>query len=303
MRFLKIDGLEVYQSILLLLGCLLFLVVIIGIIFNFVKRDPVKRYLPFIGFSIIMIGFSGIKEISFLNYFKVIMMESEEIMKNPSNEAAYKNLEETIAKFDSTLVYSAKNLTVMAKAKTLLGKHNEGIEYADKALKQDQNFAPAKETKILAESSQAIEKLMINPDDNQEKNKLTEKVGYLERLTTQSTYTSLKIAEAYLFTGRTEKAKTKANDILFQNPREAKANKIKQLAEVEEEIQKVRENPTDSVAFNNVKRSINDLKKESSFNALRNATISKGYQSLGNPDMKRRYIDSTKHYLRNRIKR
>ena len=70
MEFLKIDGLEVYQSILLFLGCLLFLIVIIGIILNFVRRDSIKRFLPFIALSIIMIGFPGIKEVSLLENSK-----------------------------------------------------------------------------------------------------------------------------------------------------------------------------------------------------------------------------------------
>ena len=48
---------------------------------------------------------------------------------------------ESLLKIDSSLVYSAENLTLLAKGKTLSGRHNEGIEFADMALNKDHKYA------------------------------------------------------------------------------------------------------------------------------------------------------------------
>ncbi|WP_243348681.1 hypothetical protein [Parabacteroides sp. FAFU027] len=296
LNFLTIDGLKPFESILLYFGCFLFFIMIAGVLINI--RGDIKKFVPFIAFSIIMIGYSGIKKISIDTKFGKIEVENRMLMNDPSNIQIKQDLENDISKINPSVVYSSKNLTQLAKAKTILGQYDEGTKYADKALQKEPGYVPAIEMKTLAQTSLAINFLMINPDNQQAISDVNKNLNNLKRISSRNNYTRLKVAEGNLLVGKTTEAKENAAVILSENPKEDKANEIIQLAKIKEDLQKAIESPADTFARSKAIKHIESIEKTASKSAIQSAVIAKAFQSLGNERKKNKYIDSTKIQLR-----
>ena len=147
-----VENMAFYEIILLILGCLLFLVALTGIIVNIIRSEPLKKYLPLIFISIVMIGFPGINKVTFLNDFISLEKYSRQYEDNPSDEEAFANLAESYKRIKTGKIKSPEEYTAYANAAMLLEDNETSIEYAEKALEMDKGFTPANEIKTLAET-------------------------------------------------------------------------------------------------------------------------------------------------------
>jgi tetratricopeptide (TPR) repeat protein len=295
LNFLTIDGLTLYESILLILGFVLFVVMLAGMILN--MKSGMKKFIPFIILSIIMIGYSSIKKISFDSTMLKTKIEIEKCLQNPSDVEAKNGVRKMVSKIDPGTVRLSGNLTLLATANTLLGNYEKGIIYADKALLKNPESKQAKETKILAETSMAINTLASNSDDIHAVNNIDKRVKELEKIPVKNNFTNLTIANAYLLTGKTAEAKKTARTILSKNTGDKNAKEIIQLAMVVESVRMVKEKPTDNVALSNVSGHIDSVKANTSNSIIRSAVMTRAFHSLGNENMKQKYADSTRLYI------
>ena len=276
-----IDGLTLYQSILLILGFLVFLAVVIFILVKIGQGQKMpKQAFLLVLISILMIAFPGINKISFMGFSVELQKEIERLKDDPANSDARENLIEMVSNSDESVIYSPKNLTRMAEAKNMLGDYPAAIRDAEKALQKSPGYAPAQNVRTIAETGQAINVLERNPDDHRAIMVLEQNARMLERLPVQDKYTELRIAEANLLTGETMKARERAATVLVNSPDDAKAAEIIQLTETAENIQRVRENPTDTMARLMVQEDIKSMETQPSRSATKSILSERARNSL-----------------------
>lgn len=141
-----------------------------------------------------------------------------------------------------------------------------------------------------------LEELKENPEDMKTKKQLEEDLSDLgerpindpERLST--------LSEANLELGKEEKAKSLAKEALSKSPKNLQAKEVVNVIETEEKIKAVQKNPKDSVAKKQLHEKITTLKKIPTESGRRTSQIARGYELLGDEEMARAYVDSTKMY-------
>ncbi|WP_423126908.1 hypothetical protein [Gaoshiqia sp. Z1-71] len=276
-----IDGLTLHQSILLILGCLVFLAVILFILVKISQGQKMpKQVFLLVLISILMIAFPGVNKISFMGFSVELQKEIDRLKDDPSNPEARDNLIEMVSNSDESVIYSPKNLTRMAEARNMLGDYPAAIRDAEKALQKSPGYAPAQNVRAIAETGQAINVLEQNPNDPRAIMVLEQNARVLERLPVQDKYTELRIAEANLLTGETMKARERAATVLYTNPDDAKAAEIIQLTETAENIQRVRENPADTMARLMVQEDIRNLDTQPTRSATKSILSDRARNSL-----------------------
>lgn len=234
-----IDGLTLYESILLYFGILVLMMLIIGIFVLVVKGKKVPRsFIAFFAGAVIMIAFPGIEEITYNNLTLKLKEKNEQILTGSADEKTRNELENVVARLETKMVRKPEHLTEIAKAKTLLGDYNNGLRYASKALDEDPGYKPAREVISLAQGSEAIETLIKNPGDMSAQDKVTKSIDDFKNVSFKGNYMDLKVAEAYLLTGNTYEAKRNAERVISHKPNNAKAQEIIKYADVSEKLKK-----------------------------------------------------------------
>ena len=139
-----------------------------------------------------------------------------------------------------------------------------------------------------------LEELKENPNDKSIEKSLEQDLGSIgdrpigspERLTT--------LSEANLELGKKEKAVTLAKEALVKEPKNLQAAEVVNVIEVDKKIEKVKSNPNDQKAIDELKADIKKLKEIPTSSGRRTSHIAQGYEALGNEVMARAYVDSTK---------
>lgn len=141
-----------------------------------------------------------------------------------------------------------------------------------------------------------LEELKENPNDKALEKSLEQDLGSIgdrpindpERLTT--------LSQANLELGKTEKAGTLAKEALVKEPENQKAAEVVNIIEVDKKIEKVRSNPNDQNAKEELKADIKKLKDIRTSSGRRTSHIAQGYEALGDEVMAKAYVDSTRMY-------
>lgn len=141
-----------------------------------------------------------------------------------------------------------------------------------------------------------LEELKDNPNDKTIEKSLEQDLGSIgdrpinspERLTT--------LSEANLELGKKEKAASLANEALIQEPENLQAAEVINVIEVDKKIKKVKSNPNDMQAKDELKADIKKLKEIRTSSGRRTSHIAQGYEALGDEVMAKAYVDSTKIY-------
>lgn len=131
---LLLENLVLYEVILLFLGIFLFLILSGGLVYYIVKKEEVKKLLAFFIIPIIMIAYPSIREIQFGETKLVMNTKTEEVLKNPKDSIAKKELRMATIKVESR-AKTVKDFTAISNSYLALGEHDKAIIYADKALK------------------------------------------------------------------------------------------------------------------------------------------------------------------------
>jgi len=208
MEFLLIDGLKLYQSIILYLGCIVAFIGIISLIKSiFSSTPPIWQSILILIISVIFIGWTSIKSISFSKDMISIEKWEQELLQDPDNTDARDNLEAAISNIDADLIHSAKNLTKLAELSTLLGNYEEGVRYSEKAIARKEDYSSAREVKDLAETGIEIKQLRSDSSDQNSVINLRIQMNELETRQSNNPLHSLIMERGFTVTGDQEKAR------------------------------------------------------------------------------------------------
>jgi tetratricopeptide (TPR) repeat protein len=130
-----LQGLLLYEIVSIITGGMLFLVSIFALIWNIVKNKKILPVLPFFPVSIIMISWPTIQSISYDDGKIEIQKTTQELTANPSDTLLQKQLQQSVAKFDTS---RAKKdpvaLNSISAAYYALGEYTNASKFNNKAL-------------------------------------------------------------------------------------------------------------------------------------------------------------------------
>jgi tetratricopeptide (TPR) repeat protein len=152
-----LQGLYLYEIILMITGGILFLALVFALIWNVVKGKNIVSLLPFFFLPIVMIGWTAIKSVSYDNGKIDIEKTANELIKNPADTALQKKLEKSVAAFDTTRATNDPvALNNISKAYYALGKYDDASVYNQKALSINPGLPQAINLKAGIEKQAAI---------------------------------------------------------------------------------------------------------------------------------------------------
>lgn len=214
-----LDGLFLYEVILMILGSVLFSVIIFLIIS---QKDVNKNHLMGIGFSIVMIAFPSIKSFSVSDGIINIERKIEELKKEPENIDTQKELEEEVSSIGDRPISNASNLSTLSEANLELGKKETAKNLAKEALKKSPKNMKASEIVNVIEIEETINTVKSNPKDANAKKELKLKIKKLEKIPTHSGRRTIVIAQGYEALGDEAMTKTYVDSTRMYQPRNKK---------------------------------------------------------------------------------
>ena len=152
-----LQGLYLYEVILMVAGGILFLALVFLLIWNSIKGKSITSLLPFFLFPIIMIGWSTIKSVSYDNGKIDIEKTADSLAQNPADTALQIKLEKSVAAFDTTrATKDTVALNAISKAYYALGKYTDATRYNQKTLAINPDMQSAINLKTGIEKQVAI---------------------------------------------------------------------------------------------------------------------------------------------------
>ncbi len=152
-----LQGLYLYEIILMIGGGILFLVLIFALIWNIIKGKSITSLLPFFMIPIIMIGWSTIKSISYDDGTIEIEKTADSLAQKPADTTLQVKLEKSVAAFDTTrALHDPTALNAISKAYYVLGKYNDATRYNQRVLAINPNMQSAITLKTGIEKEVAI---------------------------------------------------------------------------------------------------------------------------------------------------
>ncbi len=132
-----LDGLTLPEWILLVAGCVLFLVLVVMLLQASLHNKSYKALLPFFALPVVMIGFYAIQSIEIGQYTITLANETASLQNNPNDAAVRSSLKSTLEKIGSRPFTNPDTLTKIAAAHFALGNESAAKEALAKALKAD----------------------------------------------------------------------------------------------------------------------------------------------------------------------
>ena len=129
------DNLLLYEVVLMFLGVFLFMILSAALVYFIIKKRAIKSLLIFFIIPIIMIGYPSIQQIS-ISADKIDLSKYQQAyIENPNDSIAKQQLQTLTAKLE-TRAESPEDIVQISKTKLLLGKPEEAIIYANKAIEK-----------------------------------------------------------------------------------------------------------------------------------------------------------------------
>jgi tetratricopeptide (TPR) repeat protein len=152
-----LQGLYLYEVILMIAGGILFLALVFLLIWNSIKGKSITSLLPFFLIPIIMIGWSTIKSISYSNGTVEIQKTADSLAKAPADTSLQIKLEKSVAAFDTTRAANDPvALNAISNAYYALGKYEDATRYNQMALAINPNLQQAVTLKTHIEKQVTI---------------------------------------------------------------------------------------------------------------------------------------------------
>jgi hypothetical protein len=202
-------GLYSYESVLLVLGVILFLVLLIALLRFVFTNKPYLQLLPFFLLPIAMIGYPSIQSIEYNNGLVTIQKTTDELVKNPNDQTLRANLQVAVNHVSSRPAPSDQATAYIAKAQFALG--DEEAAKANLAKVGPNSSLP--DVHELQEKIQLVNQLKTlstqveaKPEDTAARTELANTAAQLKRagVANPAALTSLQHAEALLAAKGTE---------------------------------------------------------------------------------------------------
>ena len=218
-----LDGLFLYELLLMILGSILFLAIITLIL---KQKEITKNHLLALGIAIVAVGFPGIKSFSITDGILKIEKSIEELEDNPESQEVKEALEKGVVAVEERPIKNAERLVTLSEANLKLGHTEKAVTQAKTALESKPNLETATEVIEVVEVEKQIENVRSNPSDKKAKAKLKNEVKKLEKLKTPSGRRTAHIAEVYEVLGDHVKARAYIDSTKMYQPRNLKIQKI-----------------------------------------------------------------------------
>jgi hypothetical protein len=138
-----VEGLYVYEVVLLVLGVLLFVAMLLRVVFKTPEKSQWKWIAVLFLFSVVMIGFPGIQEVTFDKGMIEIETWSRILDQNPADSTTRRQLTQAVKDIENRPIASADNLTKVAVANAVIGDTLKALSYVDEAIKAQPNLERA----------------------------------------------------------------------------------------------------------------------------------------------------------------
>lgn len=145
MKFL--DGLFLYEIILLGMGVFLFLLLSVAFIVLLLRSKPYGRLLPAFGLPILMVGFPGVQSFEISSDAIKIKTQSEAVLKDPANQAARAALGAAVASLADRPIKDPGTTLSIARAQIALGENAQAEKKIDQVLQKSPQLAEARQLK------------------------------------------------------------------------------------------------------------------------------------------------------------
>jgi len=240
------DGLYLYEIILMLLGALLFLVLLILLVYSVIKnRDPKSMLLSLL-LPVLMIGFPSISKIQYDKLVVELQHQARELEQKPGDPQLKAAVEQkVIAVTARPIDNSPETLVTVAHAQSALGNDTQALTTVDKALQIAPQLTAAAQLKSAivdrqnlkqdaAELEKKTEQLEKNPNDQNLKTEVKEKIRKVEARPTLNPEVLSKLARAQKAAGQDEDAIRTAKQAVKIDP--TAASRIAPMLKVDPRI-------------------------------------------------------------------
>jgi hypothetical protein len=226
------DGVNFYEFVLLILGVVLFIVLLFILITNIWQRRSPKSLIPFFIFPIIMIGFPGIKKISYENGVLTLETAQEKLAEDPNNSQTKEEIKEALSDLKNKNISNPQTLLRISKGYASIGDTINALTFIEKALVNDPKLTEAKKLKIKYNNPNVrIGRIINEMDKDPNDKKLRENLGKEVSSLTGSSYvnasTYRKLVDTYAIIGDTDKVLMFADSLIKVEPGSQRAAELK----------------------------------------------------------------------------
>lgn len=230
-----INGLYLYEVVLLVLGIVLFLVLIIAFAVLVMRERPYSKLLSFFLLPIVMIGYPSIESVEFNNDMFRLAKKTHNLERNPTDNQLRKMVESDLAAVSGRIVVKPDTNIKLARAELALGNEAAAEEKLDKVLQTSPGLPGALKLKnqieVNRDLAELVERVENNPSDAAAKSRLVGTVNKVDAMTVANPETIANVARAQAALGDRDKARSTLDKALTINPNLTPAINLKRRLE------------------------------------------------------------------------
>lgn len=226
------NGLYPYEILMLVAGCLFFLVLLVALIVFVMRNKSITALLPFFVLTIVMIGFPSYQSIQITKDGVTLQKDVDQLKANPTDTALRETVSTQVAKLSARPIQNAGLVTTIASAQVALGDTQSAQTNLEKALALSPQLPAALDLKKRLEIDSNLQKLTSaveqNPNDQAAKDQLSTVVSQAGSMQIASPVTMTNLAKAHVLLGNPAQAKVIVDKALKIDPKFAPALTLKQ---------------------------------------------------------------------------
>jgi tetratricopeptide (TPR) repeat protein len=226
------NGLYPWETLMLVAGCLFFLVLLVALIVFVIRNKSITALLPFFVLTIVMIGFPSYQSIQITKDGVTLQKDVDQLKANPTDTALRETVSTQVAKLAARPIQNAGLVTTIASAQVALGDTQSAQTNLDKALALSPQLPAALDLKKRLEIDSNLQKLSSaveqNPNDQAAKDQLSTLVSQASSMQIASPVTMTNLAKAHVLLGNSAQAKVIVDKALKIDPKFAPAIALKQ---------------------------------------------------------------------------
>jgi tetratricopeptide (TPR) repeat protein len=215
-------GLQLYEIVMLVCGCIVFVLGLVVAIVAVVRKESLWKTLPPFAIAIIMIGFPAYTKIQIREDGIDLETKTGALLNDPENGAKREEVSKDVAKFAKRPLTDPQTLSIVAKAQIALGENTAAQENVTKALTASPQDAKALGLQKRLELDRNLEQWTAtvekNPGDATAKSNLNQVINEAGKLQIASPVTTLNLAKAHAALGNTDQAKANMSKAVRINP-------------------------------------------------------------------------------------
>lgn len=146
-----LDGLYLYEIIMLGMGVLLFLLLGIAFVVMLTRSKPYGRLLPAFGLPIVMVGFPAIQSIEISSDAVKVKTSADRLLSEPTDKEARASLTQAVSSLSDRPIRDPATSLSIARAQIALGQNAQAEKKIDQVLAGSPQLAEAQQLKRRVE--------------------------------------------------------------------------------------------------------------------------------------------------------